>query len=84
MNFNDLLLQRQGVLIKMKEESAKAGLNLNIKTTKITTIEYTAWTWTMKKMKLLKDFAYFSPVINSDEDWSQEIKRKLRLSRAAM
>lgn len=42
MNFNDLLLQRQGVLIKMKEESAKAGLNLNIKTTKITTIEYTA------------------------------------------
>ena len=34
--------------------------------------------------QIVKDFAYLSSVINSNGDWSQEIKRRLSLGRAAI
>ncbi|KAF6384962.1 hypothetical protein mRhiFer1_008823 [Rhinolophus ferrumequinum] len=69
--------------MKAKEESAKAGLYLNIKKTKIMMIEQIHnFNMNNKDIKIVKDFAYSgSVVINSNGDCIQEIKTRLRLRR---
>ena len=73
------------LLTKVKEESAKAGLHLNIKKTEITTMEELHnFNIDSENVEIVKDFVYLGSVINLNGDCSQEIKRRLRLGRAAM
>lgn len=70
------------LLMKVKEESAKAGLNLNITKTKINTEEYTTLTLTMKTLKLVK--IMLTVAQSSIQMESAARKSRLRLVRAAM
>ena len=69
----------------MKEESEKAGLKLNIQTTKIMASgPITSWQIDGETMEILTDFILESSKITADGDCSHEIKRHLLLARKAM
>ena len=70
------------LLMRVKEESEKAGLKLNIKTTKIMA-SGPITSWQMEKVKEVTDFLFLGPKITADGDCSHEIKRLL-LGRKAM
>lgn len=72
------------LLMKVKEESAKAGLHLNIKMKIMTTEEPHNFNIDKGDTEIVQGFAYFALVIYSHGDCSQEITRRLRLRRAAM
>ncbi|KAF7244514.1 Testis anion transporter 1, partial [Varanus komodoensis] len=75
----------KSLLMRVKEESAKVGLKLNIKKTKImTSIPITSWQIDGKEMEVVTDFIFLSSRITADRDCSQEIKRHLLLGRKAM
>lgn len=69
----------------MKEESAKAKSHLTIKMTKIMTAEEVYdFKIDNEDINIVKDFACFVSIINSNGNCSQETKRRLRLRRVAM
>ena len=70
------------LLMRVKEESEKAGLKLNIKTTKIMA-SGPITSWQMEKVKEVTDFLFLGSKITADGDCSHEIKRLL-LGRKAM
>ena len=71
--------------MKMKEESEKAGLKLNIQKTKIMASgPITAWQIDGETMETVTDFIFLGSKITADGDWSHEIKRRLLLGRKAM
>ena len=73
------------LLMKVKEESEKAGLKLNIKKTKImATGPITSWQIGGETMEAVTDFIFLGSKINADYDCSHEIKRCLLLGRKAM
>ena len=66
--------------MKIKEESEKAGLNLNIQDTKImTSSSITSWQTDGEKVEKVSDFI----CVKEDSNCSQEIKRRLLLGRIA-
>ena len=66
------------LLMKVKEESEKAGLKLNIQKTKIiVSSPITSWQIEGKKMETVTDFIFFGFKITADGDCSHEIKRHL-------
>ena len=70
--------------MKMKEESEKAGLKLNIQKTKImTSSPITSWHIDGETMETVTDFIFLGSQITSDSDCSHEIKRCLLLGRKA-
>ena len=72
-------------LLKVKEESEKAGLKLNIQKTKImVSSPITSWQIDGKTMKTVTDFIFLGSKITADGDCSHEIKRCLILGRKAM
>ena len=72
----------KGLLMKVKEESEKVGLKLNIQKTKIMASgPITSWQINGKTMGTVKDFIFWDSKITADGDWSQEIKRCLLLGR---
>ena len=72
------------LLIKVKEESGKAGLKLNIQKTKIVASgPITSWQ-IGEKMETVADFIFLGSKITADSDWSHEIKRRLLLGRKTM
>ena len=72
-------------LIKVKEESEKAGLKLNIQKTKtMTSGPITSWQIDGKTMETVTDFIFLGSKITADGDCSHEIKRHLLLGRKAM
>ena len=72
-------------LLKVKEESEKVGLKLNIQKTKIMASgPITSWQIDGKTMKTVRDFIFWSSKIIADGDCSCEIKRHLLLGRKAM
>ena len=72
----------KNLLMKVKEESEKAGLKLNIQKTKIMASgSITSWQVSGEK---LEDFIFLGSKITADGDWSHEIKRHLLLGRKAM
>ena len=72
-------------LMKMKEESEKVGLKLNIQKTKImATGPITSWQIDGETMETVTDFIYLGSKITTDDDCSHEIKRCLLLGRKAM
>ena len=74
----------KSLLMKVKEESEKAGLKLNIKKTKILASHPNRWQTDGEIMETLKDFIFFSSKITAESDCSHETKRHLLLGRKAM
>ena len=73
------------LLMRVKEESEKAGLKLNIQKMKITASSpVTSWQIDGETMETVPDFIFLGSKINADGDCSQEIKRCLLLGRKAM
>ena len=71
--------------IRVKEESDKADLRLNIKKTKImTSSPTTAWQIEGEKVEVVTDFLFLGSKITADSDHSHEIRRRLLLGRKAM
>ena len=75
----------KSLLMKMKEESEKAGLKLNIQKTKImASSPITPWQIDGEAMETGTDFIFLGSKITADGDCSHEIKRPLLLGRKAM
>ena len=75
----------KSLLMKVKEESEKVGLKLNIQETKImTSSPITSWQTDGETMETVTDFIFLGPQITADGDCSHEIKRHLLLGRKAM
>ena len=74
----------KSLLIKVKEESEKAGLNLNFQKTKIMTSIITSWQIDGETMETVKNFIFLGSKITVDGDCSHEIKRCLFLGRKVM
>ena len=71
--------------IRVKEESEKAGLKLNVKKMKIIASGLIAsWQLEMGTMETVRDFIFLGSQITADGDYSHEIKRHLFLRRKAM
>ena len=71
--------------MRVKEESEKAGLKINIQKTKIMASgPITSWKIDGETMKTVKDFIFLGSKITPDGDWSHEIKRRLLLGRKVM
>ena len=72
----------KSLLIKVKEESERAGLKLNIHKTKImVSSPITSWQIDGETMKRVRDFIFLGSKITADDDCSHEIKRRLLLGR---
>ena len=68
------------LLMKVKEESEKAGLKLNIQKTKIMASgPITSWQIDGETMEIVTDFIFFVSKITADGDCSHEIKRRCSL-----
>ena len=75
----------KSLLMKVKEESEKAGLKLNIQKTKMmTSSPITSWQIDGETMETVRDFIFLGSKITADGDCSHEIKRRLLLARKAM
>ena len=68
-------------LVKVKEESEKAGLKLNIQKTKIMASgPITSWEIDGETVETVSDFIFWGSKITADDDCSHEIKRCLPLA----
>ena len=75
----------KNLLLKVKEESEKVGLKLNVQKTKIMASgPITSWQIDGETMKTVTDFIFLDSKITTDGDCSHEIKRCLLLGRKAM
>ena len=75
----------KSLLMKVKEESEKAGLKLNIQKTKIMTSgPITSWQTDGETVETVSDFIFGGSKITADSDCSHEIKRRLLLGRKVM
>ena len=75
----------KSLLIKVKEESEKVGLKLNIQTLKvISSSSITSWQIDGETMETVTDFTFLGSKITEDHNCSHEIKRCLHLGRKAM
>ena len=75
----------KSLLVKVKEESEKVGLKLNIqKTMSMASDPITSWQIDGKTMERVTDFISLGSKITADGDCSHEIKRCLLLGRKAM
>ena len=77
--------ERKSLLMKVKEESEKVGLKLNIQKTKIMASgPITSWQIHGETMQTVRDFIFLGSKITADGDCRLEIKRCLLLGRKAM
>ena len=73
------------LLMKVKEESEKVGLKLNIQKTKMmATGPITSWDIDRETVETVSDFIFLGSKITADGDYSHEIKRRLVLGRKVM
>ena len=72
----------KSLLMRVKEESEKAGLKLNIQKMKIMASgPITLWQIDGEKTETVADFIFWGSQITADDDCSHEIKRRLLLGR---
>ena len=72
----------KSLLMKVKEESEKSGLKLNIQKTKIlASSPITSWQIDGQTMETVTDFIFLGSKITADGDCSHEVKRRLLLGR---
>ena len=75
----------RSLLMKVKEESEKVGLKLNIQKTKIMAFSpITSWEIDGETVETVSDFIFWGSKITADGDCSREIKRRLLLGRKVM
>ena len=75
----------KSLLMKVKEESEKVGLKLNIQKTKIMAYgTITSWEIDVETVETVADFIFLGSKITVDGDYSHEIKRRLLLGRKVM
>ena len=75
----------KSLLMKVKVESEKVGLKLNIQKTKIMASgPITSWEIHGETVQIVSDFIFLGPKITADGDYSHEIKRRLLLGRKVM
>ena len=75
----------KSLLMKVKEESEKVGLKLNIQKTKIMAFgPITSWEIDGETVETMADFIFLGFKITADSDSSHEIKRRLLLGRKVM
>ena len=75
----------RGLLMKVKEESEKAGLKFNVQTMKImASSPIISWEIDGKTMETVRDLVFLDSKITEDGDCSHEIKRSWLLGRKAM
>ena len=75
----------KSLLMKVKEESEKVGLKLNIQKTKIMASgPITSWQIDGKAKEIVRDFIFLGSKINAYGDFSHEIRRCVLLERNAM
>ena len=75
----------KSLLMKVKEESEKVGLKLNIQKTKImASSPTTSWEIDGETVETVSDFIFLGSKITADGDCSHEIKRRLLLGRKVM
>ena len=75
----------ESLLMKVKEESEKVDLKLNIQKTKIIAPGYiTSWQIVGETMETVTDFIFLDSKITAHGDCSHEIKRRLLLGRRAV
>ena len=75
----------KSLLMKVKEESEKVGLKLNIHKTKImASSPITSWEIDGETVETVSDFIFLGPKITADGDCSHEIKRCMLLGKKAM
>ena len=75
----------KSLLMKVKEESEKIGLKLNVQKTKImASSPITLWQIDGERVETVTDFIFLGFTITADGDCSQEIKRRLLLGRKTM
>ena len=75
----------KSLLLKVKEESEKVGLKVNIQKIKITASGPTpSWQIDGETMETVTDFIFLGSKITADGDCSHEIKRRLLLGRTVM
>ena len=67
----------KSLLMKMKEESEKVGLKLNIQETKIMASgPNTSWQIDGETMETMRDFIFLGSKVTADGDYSHEIKKR--------
>ena len=75
----------KSLLVKVKEQSEKSGLKLNIqKTNSMISGPIISWQINVETMETVTDFVFLGSKITADGDFSHEIKRCLLLGRKAM
>ena len=75
----------KSLLMKVKKESEKVGLKLNIQKTKImASSPITSWQIDGETVETVSDFIFGGSKITADDDFSREIKRHLFLGRKVM
>ena len=75
----------KSLLVKVKEESEKVGLKLNLQKTKImASSPFTSWQIDRKTVETVSDFIFLGSQITADGDCSHEIRRRLLLGRKVM
>ena len=75
----------KSLLIKVKEDTEKVGLKLNIQKTKIVVSgPITSWQIDGEALETVADFIFWGSKITADDDCSHEIKRRLLLGRKVM
>ena len=74
----------KSLLMEVKDESEKVGLNLNIHKTKMASDPTTSWEIDGETVETVSDFILGGSKITADGDCSQEIKRRLLLGRKVM
>ena len=75
----------KSLLMKMKEESGKVGLKLNIQKTKVMASgPITSWEIDGETVETVSDFIFGGSRITADDDCSHEIKRRLLLGRKVL
>ena len=70
-------------MMKVKEESEKVGLKLNIQKTKASS-PITSWEIDGETLETVSDFIFLGSKITTDGDYSHEIKRRLLLGKKVM
>ena len=80
----DLGKELKSLLMKVKEESEKLGLKLNIQKTKMASGPITSWEIDGETVETVSDFIWGGSKITSDGDCSHEVKRCLLLGRKVM
>ena len=73
----------KSLVMKVKEESEKIGLKLNIQKTKIMA-SIISWEIDGETVETVSDFIFLSSKITADGDWNHEIKRRLLFGRKVM